>query len=134
MPGLARGEAPPDVHGSWQNRRQRGVSSRSLLWPNSDAALAAFHWRADERPLTLAHPRVSKQVKIKRLNCSPRSAFTHRAAPYDAGPGCSVTTELVYGSAWPNSTALRIVNTRSLHWRSRWATWNAQVLSRLIGR
>src|SRR5215831_4612660 len=103
MPGLARGEAPPDVHGSWQNRRQRGVSSRSLLWPNSDAALAAFHWRADERPLTLAHPRVSKQVKIKRLTAVSRSAFTHRAAPYDAGPGCSVTTELVYGSAWPTA-------------------------------
>src|SRR5215471_10321466 len=32
MPGRARGGAPRDVHGLWQNRRQRGVSSRFLLW------------------------------------------------------------------------------------------------------
>src|SRR5215472_1465331 len=123
MPGLARGEAPPDVHGSWQNRRQRGVSSRFLLWPNTDAALAVFRWRADERPLTLAHRRVSKQAKIKRLTAVSRSAFTHRAARYDAGPGCGIMTELVYSPAWPSSTALRVVNTRSLHWGLRWATW-----------
>src|SRR6516162_2945649 len=78
MPAPARGAVPPNVHGSWQNRRQREVWSRSLLNASSsfDAARAVMGWAADELAcLTLAHRRASKQGEItapKRSDRMPR--------------------------------------------------------------
>jgi hypothetical protein len=74
----ARGAVPPNVPGSWQNRRQREVWSRSLLNASSsfDAARAVMGWSADELAcLTLAHRRASKQGEItapKRSDRMPR--------------------------------------------------------------
>jgi hypothetical protein len=74
----ARGAVPLNVPGSWQNRRQREVWSRSLLNASSsfDAARAVMGWSADELAcLTLAHRRASKQGEItapKRSDRMPR--------------------------------------------------------------